>query len=241
MELNFAITEIWNNIIQTPLFWLTLTLGTYHLANKLYLKLHRPTILHPLVLAITVLVVCLLLTGTSYETYFSGTRFIHFLLGPATVALAIPLYLHVTQVKQVLLPLGAALLVGSVVAIVSAVLISKHLGASELTIRSFAPKSVTTPIAMGISEKIGGAPSLTTVLVIITGVVGAVSAGPLLALLRIHRHDARGFAIGLSSHGIGTAIAFQMSEEAGAFSGLAMGLNGVVTAILVPLLIHWLV
>lgn len=236
-----TIPQIWSYLSGTPLFWLLITLGTYHLATVLYHRLHAPPLLHPLVLAISVLVGFLLLTGTPYDVYFKGAQFIHFMLGPATVALAVPLYLHVTQVRRVLLPLGAALLIGSVVGIVSAVWIAKYLGASELTLLSFAPKSVTTPIAMGISEKIGGAPALTTVLVVLTGIVGAVCAGPLLALLRIRRDDARGFAIGLSSHGIGTAIAFQMSEEAGAFSGLAMGLNGVVTAVLVPLLIHWLI
>ena len=128
---------------------------------------------------------------------------------------------------------------GALTAIASAVGIAWLLGASRATLISLAPKSVTTPIAMGITEKMGGLPSLTAVLVVSTGIIGAVTAKYVLDFLRVREHSVRGFAVGLAAHGIGTARAFQVSEEAGAFSGLAMGLNGLATALLFPLLI-WL-
>jgi predicted murein hydrolase (TIGR00659 family) len=182
-----------------------------------------------------------MITGTEYEVYFDGAQFVHFLLGPATVALAIPLYLYSEKVKQVLLPLVVALSVGSITGVVSAVGIGRLLGASDMTLRSLAPKSVTTPIAMAVTEQTGGVPSLTAVFVILTGIVGALVGKELLDVLRIREASARGLAMGLASHGLGTARSFQMNEEAGAFSGLAMGLNGALTAVIVPLLLHWFI
>ncbi len=153
------------------------------------------------------------------------------------MALAIPLYTQLPKLRAMAFPLLAALAVGSLTATVSAVAIGKLLGASEASLLSLAPKSVTTPIAMGIAERIGGLPSLTAVLVIATGILGAVGARFIYQALGIADHAVRGFAIGVASHGIGTARAFQVSEQAGAFSGLAMGLNALLTALLVPLLI----
>lgn len=230
--------NVWGYATSAPLFWLTLTLGVYYVAERIYLKVNALPLLHPLVLSMAFLVPFLLLTGTPYETYFDGAQFIHFLLGPATVALAVPLYLYIEKVKKMLLPLGVGLVVGSFTGIVSAVGLAWALGASSATLRSLAPKSVTTPIAMGISEQVAGIPSLTAVFVIITGIVGAMVGKELLDLLRIHNPGARGFAMGLSAHGIGTARALQMSEESGAFAGLAIGLNGALTAVLVPMLSH---
>ena len=163
----------------------------------------------------------------------------HFLLGPATVALAVPLYAQLGKLRASLVPLAGALLVGAAVAVASAVGIAWLLGANRTTLLSIAPKSVTTPIAMGISEKLGGLPSLTAVLVVSTGILGAVLGKYVLDALGVREHSVRGFAIGIAAHGIGTARAFQVSEEAGAFSGLAMGLNGLVTALLFPLAL-WL-
>ena len=177
----------------------------------------------------------LTLAGTSYQTYFSGAQFIHFLLGLATVALALPLYAQFARLKAEWRSLLIALVVGSLTATVSAVAIAWALGAKKATLLSLAPKSVTTPIAMGIAEKIGGLPSLTAVLVVCTGIIGAVLARYVLDALQIADHAVRGFAVGVAAHGIGTARAFQVSEEAGAFAGLAMGLNGAITALMVPL------
>ena len=182
----------------------------------------------------------LLVTGTPYDTYFEGAQFVHFLLGPATVALALPLYNQIGKVRSKLLPLSVALVAGSATGILAPTLLAQAFSLGERTVLSLAPKSVTTPIAMGVAEKIGGAPPLTAVLVILTGVVGASIGVEVLRLLRLEGGAVQGFAIGTASHGIGTARALQVSEEAGAFSGLAMGLNGALTALLVPLLIRLL-
>jgi predicted murein hydrolase (TIGR00659 family) len=180
----------------------------------------------------------LVATDTPYETYFDGAQFVHFLLGPATVALAVPLYLHAQRLKKMWLPLLGGLVIGSITAAVSAIGIAWLLGGSTETLLSLAPKSVTAPIAMGITEKIGGLASLTAILVISTGILGAVTGPGVLSLLRIRDQAVRGFALGVASHGIGTARAFQESDESGAFSGLAMGLNGLVTALTLPVVVY---
>jgi len=165
---------------------------------------------------------------------------VHFLLGPATVALAVPLYQNRAQVREALAPMLAALMAGSATAILSAVLLARWLGASGETVKSIAPKSATTPIAMAISEQVGGLPSVTAALVIATGIIGAVIATPLLDALRIRDWRGRGLSAGVAAHGLGTARAFQVNELAGTFAGIGLALNGVATAILVPILFPWL-
>jgi predicted murein hydrolase (TIGR00659 family) len=231
------IADIWVYLAASPLLGLTITLLAYQGAYWLYRRASFNPLLNPVLLAIVMLVAALKLTHTPYQTYFDGAQFVHFLLGPATVALAVPLYAQFDRLRAALLPLGASLLAGSLTAIVSATGIAWLLGAGETTLLSLAPKSVTAPIAMGISEKIGGIPSLTAVLVIMTGVSGAMMAKYVLDALRIRDHGVRGFAVGVASHGIGTARAFQVSEQAGAFAGLGMGLNGLLTAVLMPLIL----
>lgn len=232
------IADIWVYLSASPLLGLTLTLVAYQAAYWLYQRAGFNPLLNPVLLAIVMLVAALLVTGTPYATYFDGAQFVHFLLGPATVALAVPLYLQFERLRKLALPLAGALLAGSVTAIISAVGIAWVLGAGEATLLSVAPKSVTAPIAMGIAEKIGGIPSLTAVLVIMTGVSGAMMAKYVLDALRVADHGVRGFAVGVAAHGIGTARAFQVSEQAGAFAGLGMGLNGLITAVLMPLLLY---
>ena len=239
--MNPALNEVWVYLSATPLVWLTATLLAYQLAVLAYQRSGGHPAANPVALAVALLVALLLATGTSYDTYFAGAQFVHFLLGPATVALAIPLYDQRRRLAKLWLPLLLGLLAGAVTAIVSAVAIAWALGATRETLLSLAPKSVTTPIAMGIAEKIGGLPSLTAVLVILTGITGAILARPLLDLLRITHSPTRGFAVGVAAHGIGTARAFQVSEEAGAFAGLAMGLTALVTAFVAPWLAPWLV
>lgn len=226
--------ELWVYLAASPLLGLTLTLAAYQAAWWLHQKSGGSPLANPVLLAVALLVSVLTLSGTDYLTYFDGAQFVHFLLGPATVALAIPLYAQIRRVRALALPVLAALVAGSVTAIVSAVAVGKLLGASAPTLLSLAPKSVTTPIAMGVAERIGGIPSLTAVLVIATGVLGAVGARYLFDAMKIREPAARGLAIGVAAHGIGTARAFQVSEEAGVFAALAMGLNGVLTALLVP-------
>jgi putative effector of murein hydrolase len=165
---------------------------------------------------------------------------VHFLLGPATVALAVPLYLNRAEVRRALVPMLLALLAGSATAILCAVVMAKALGASAETVVSLAPKSATTPIAMAISEQLGGLPSLTAAMVIATGIFGALVATPILDLLRIKDLRGRGFAAGVAAHGLGTARAFQVHELAGTFAGIALGLNGIATALLAPLLLRLL-
>jgi predicted murein hydrolase (TIGR00659 family) len=228
--------DVWVYLSTSPLLGLTLTLVAYQLADRLHVRAGRHPLLNPVAVAIAMIVLILWATGTAYETYFDGAQFVHFLLGPATVALAVPLHAQFAKVRRHALPIAVALLAGSLVACVSAVGIAWMLGASRETLVALAPKSATAPIAMGIAEQLGGLPSLTAVLVVSTGVLGAIVAKYVLDAVGVREHAMRGFAVGVASHGIGTARAFQLSEEAGAFAGLAMGLNGLLTAVLVPVL-----
>ncbi len=230
-------TEIWVYLSASPLLWLTATMLAYQGAFWIYRRAGMNPLANPVAIAVLGLVALLWSTDTAYPVYFEGAQFVHFLLGTATVALAVPLYANLQTLKKNLLPLGGALLAGSITAAVSAVGIGWALGASRETLLSLAPKSATAPIAMGVAEKLGGLPSLTGVLVVCTGILGAVLARGTLNALRIHDHAVRGFAVGVAAHGIGTARAFQVSEKMGAFAGLAMGLNGLLTAFLFPLLL----
>jgi len=228
--------EIWVYLAASPLLALTLTLLAYLGGLWLYRRSGENPLVNPVLIAVVAIVGLLFATRTDYRTYFDGAQFVHFLLGPATVALAIPLYRQVQQVKKSLVAILVAVISGSLTAAGSAVAIAWLLGASKETILSMAPKSVTAPVAMGIAEQIGGLPTLTAVVVILTGITGAMTATTVLRLLRIDDQRAGGLAIGVASHGIGTARAFQVGEVAGAFSGLAMGLNALATAILIPVL-----
>jgi predicted murein hydrolase (TIGR00659 family) len=232
--------ELWVYLSTTPLLGLTVTLLAYLAGRRLFEASGRNPLVNPVLVAIVLLVGLLWATDVPYRRYFEGAQFVHFLLGPATVALAIPLYRHFAEIKRNALAIVVSIAAGALAAIVSALAVGWALGASERTLLSLAPKSVTTPVAMGISESIGGLPSLTAVLVILTGIVGAVFGSHLLNALRLKDWRARGLGMGTAAHGIGTARAFQVNELAGAFSSLAMGLNALATAILVPLVIRLL-
>ena len=238
--MNPELKELWVYLSTSPLLGLTLTLVAYQIAHAVYLKAGAHPLANPVALAVALVVAVLTLTGTPYVVYFEGAQFVHFLLGPATVALAVPLHAQWPRLRKLFGASMLALAAGSITSVVSVWLIAEALGATPEVLRSLAPKSVTTPIAMGISEKIGGLPSLTAVLVILTGIVGAVMAPSLLKSTGTHDDAMRGFAMGIGAHGIGTARAFQLSETAGAFSALAMGLNGMVTSIVVPVLVNGL-
>jgi predicted murein hydrolase (TIGR00659 family) len=230
--------SLWVYLSATPLFWLTVTLGAWLLADAASRATRRNPLVNPVLIAIALVAALLMATGTDYQTYFNGAQFVHFLLGPATVALGVPLYRNLGLVRRDLLPMAASLLVGSVVAILSALGIAAAMGVPHDVLVSLAPKSVTAGIAMAVSQSLGGIPSLTAALVIITGIIGAIVVTPLMNALRIRDYAARGFAVGLASHGIGTARAFAVSSVAGTFAGIAMGLNAVVTALLVPVLMR---
>jgi len=232
--------RLWVYLQTTPLFWLTATLAAFFVADAIARRARRNPVVNPVLIAVALVAVLLKISGTDYQTYFNGAQFVHFLLGPATVALAVPLYRNLELVRQNLLAMLAALIVGAVTAIVSAVGIAAALGAPKVVLVSLAPKSVTAAVAMAVSENLGGLPPLTATLVIATGIIGAVVVTPLMNALRIRDFAARGFAAGLASHGIGTARAFTVDPVAGVFAGVAMGLNAVVTPALVPLILPWL-
>jgi predicted murein hydrolase (TIGR00659 family) len=232
------IARIWVYLSATPLLWLSATLVAYQAGAWIFVRSGRRALLNPVPIAVAILIALLVATGTRYETYFDGAQFVHFLLGPATVALAVPLFQNRAYIRRALLPILAALVAGSVTAIVTAVVTARLLGARTETLLSLAPKSVTTPVAMAISEQAGGLPSLTAAFVIATGICGAVIQTPLLNLLGVRDYRARGFAAGMSAHGLGTARAFEVDEVAGTFAGLALALNGLVTSLLVPLVLR---
>lgn len=214
---------------------LALTLGAYATALAMARRFGRRPLLNPTLLAILLVGAVLLGMGAEYQRYFADARPIHLLLGPAVVALAVPLWRHLPALQARAVPLLLALGAGSLVAIASAPLIAALLGVSGPALVSLAPKSATTAVSMGISAEIGGEPAVTAVVTILAGITGAVVAGPWLDLLRIRDPIARGFGMGLASHGIATARAFEESEAAGTAAGLAMGLNAVATSLLVPL------
>jgi len=234
-------SSLWVYLAATPLFWLTVTLVAWLAADGLSRWSGRNPLVNPVLIAIMLVGALLRATATDYRSYFDGAQFVHFLLGPATVALGVPLYRNFPMVRRNLLPMLAALVAGSAVAVVSAVGIAAALGVPRAVLVSLAPKSVTAGIAMALSERLGGIPSLTAALVITTGILGAIMVTPLMNALGIRDYAARGFAVGLASHGIGTARAFSVDPVAGTFAGIAMGLNALVTAVLVPLLLPWLI
>ncbi|MFD1941351.1 LrgB family protein [Paradevosia shaoguanensis] len=232
--------SLWVYLSSQPLLWLVVTLWAWVAADRIALLARRAPIVNPVLIAILIVSAILAATSTPYAVYFEGAQFVHFLLGAATVSIAIPLVRNRSVVRANLLPLLAALIVGSMVAIISVIVLGRIFGLPHDVLVAMAPKSVTAPVAMGIAEKLGGEPSLTAVLVILTGVLGAVVVTPLMNAFRIRDYAARGFAVGLASHGIGTARAFVVDPLAGTFAGIAMGLNAILTSILTPILVHWL-
>lgn len=231
------VETLWVYLAERPLLWLTATIAAYVVADWIARRFDRHPLLNPVVIAATLIVLVLHLTGTSFATYFEGAQFVHFMLGPATVALAVPLAENRNVVRRSLVPIAIALAAGSAVAIASAVGIGLLFSLPREVLLSLAPKSVTTPIAMGIAERLGGIPSLTAVLVIATGIIGAIAVTPLMNVLKIRDYAARGLAAGVAAHGIGTARAFQVDGKAGTFAGIGMALNGLLTALLAQLLL----
>jgi predicted murein hydrolase (TIGR00659 family) len=227
-------SDIWSYLSRGPLLWLTATLLAYAAGDACFRAANRLPLVNPVLVAVAILGTLLWATATPYATYFEGAQFVHFLLGPATVALAVPLALNLPRLRRAALPVAAALLAGSLTSIVTALAIARAFGADAALLATLAPKSATAPVAIGISENLGGSPTLTAVLVILTGITGAVIATPLLNLLRLKDWRARGCATGVASHGIGTARAFQVNPTAGAFAGLGMALNAILTALLAP-------
>lgn len=237
---NPALQELWVYLATEPLLWLTATLVAYQLGLFAQKRAAGSPLLNPVLIAVILLMALLALSGISYQTYFAGAQFVHFLLGTATVGLALPLWREGARLARRAVPLMTALLCGSTTAVASALGLAWALGASRETLLSLAPKSVTAPIAMGVSEQIGGLPSLTAALVLLTGAIGAIFATVTLDLIGVRNWRARGLAVGTAAHGIGVARAFQVNPVAGAYAGLAMGLNGLITALALPLLARFI-
>jgi len=232
--------QLWIYLSSTPLFGLTATIATYVVAQLASERVGGAPWANPVLWSVAAIGVFLVATRTPYPTYFAGAQFIHFLLGPAVVALAWPLWLRGGEVRRRGVALTIAALLGGGAAAGSAVLLATWLGMPLEIIRSLAPKSVTAPVAMGIAERIGGVPALSAVFAVLTGMVGALSAKYLFDGLRIGSYAVRGFALGTSSHGIGAARAIQVDEDAGAYAGIALGLQVLLASILMPLVFRWL-
>lgn len=226
--------SLWVYLSRSPLLWLTVTLLVYAVTDAVSVATNRHPLANPVLHAMWIIGMLLLLTQTAYAAYFAGAQFIHFLLGPATVALAVPLYENRKRALASILPMLAALFVGSLVSVASILLLAEIAGLPRNVILALAPKSVSVGAAMGISASLHADPSLTAIAAILTGVMGAIIVTPLLNTTGVTDYRARGFAAGLAAHGIGTARAFQVDDVAGAFSAMAMSLNALATSFLVP-------
>ena len=236
--------ELWVYLSATPLFGLTATLVVYVLAQAAYARLRQAAWANPVFWTVLVIAAVLLATGVPYPTYFAGAQFIHFLLGPAVVALAWPLWQRRSELRQRWGRLLLAALAGGATTIGSAVALGWAVGLPAEVLLSLAPKSVTAPVAMGIAEKIGGIPALAAVFAVMTGLTGALAGKYLFDFCRIPLDEAgwaaRGFALGTVSHGIGAARAMQVNADAGAYAGLALGLQVVLVSLLLPLIFRLL-
>ncbi len=228
------VVELWIYLASTPLFGLTATLLAYVAAQALYERLGQPPWASPVLWSVIAIGAVLLLTGTPYPTYFAGAQFVHVLLGPAIVALAWPLWQRRAELRS----RGAALLVaafiGGAAAALSAIVLARLAGLPESVVMSLAPKSVTAPVAMGIADRVGGIPALAAVFAVLTGVIGALSGKSLFDRLGLSDWRIRGFALGTVAHGIGTARAIQVNADAGAYAGLALGLQVLIASLLMP-------
>lgn len=230
----------WQALTHHPLFGIGITLGAYQLAMAAYERT-RWVFLQPVLVSMLTVIGILLLSGLSFAEYKNSVAALTLLLGPATVALAVPLYLNLRRIRQLFWPIVITLALAGTFATVMGVGLAWVFGAEHIMLMSMAPKSVTSPIAMLVADQIGGIAALAAVFVMITGVIGAIVGPSVLRLCRVHHPAAQGLALGITAHAVGTARALQDSDEAGAFAALAMSLMGVITAVLLPLAIALLV
>lgn len=228
--------EAWEAALESPVFAIAITLAAYELSRRVWERLGRPALLNPVLVSIVVIGLALWLTGVDYGTYADGSAPITLLLGPATVALAWPMHRELALVRQAALPVIAAVVLATGVAVVAAYAVTALAGGPEELALSMAPKTTTTPVALALAEEIGGVPALTAVLTVVTGVLGAALGPPLLDLARVRDPRVRGLAVGTSAHGIGTAGIMHEGRTAAAFAGLAMALATLSTSVWVPLL-----
>jgi len=225
-----------NALLAMPIFWLAATLLVFEGADMISRRSGRHPLCHPVLLATPPLIGLLLLTGTAYPTYYGATQVLSFLLGPAVVGLAVPIWQRRGLIRRLALPIGLALFAGAITAIVSMVGILVLFGAPRAILASAAPRATTTPVAMDMAAQLGGVPSLAAAIVLFAGIIGAMTATPLFNALKIRDYRARGFAVGVSAHGFGAARAFQVDSTAGAFASLGLALNAVATCLLLSVL-----
>jgi len=212
---------------------LAFTLGIYFGAGWVYQKT-KFALLHPVFVTIAIIIAILLIFNIDYLTYQKGSHLIDFMLGPSVVALGYSLYTQIANIKEHAVSILTALFVGSITGIGSVLILAKMLGTSKILAVTLAPKSVTTPIAMAISERFGGIPSLTAVVVIAIGIVGGIAGPWILRVLKVDSKIAIGLALGASAHGLGTARAMELGAIEGAIGGLAIGIMGLMTALIAP-------
>ncbi|MEJ0050704.1 MAG: LrgB family protein [Methylovirgula sp.] len=229
------ILDVWTPLAPSPLVWIVLTIGAYLGGCWLQRRVGGAAYANPVLFAVVVVGLVVLATGTSYSTYFGGAQFINFLLGPATVALAVPLARNFHHIRRNLASIGVALAAGSVTAIISGIFIVHMLGGSRATALSMAPKSVTTPIAMAVSTEIGGDPALTAALAMVGGILAAIVGEKMLKGLRVADWRAHGLAAGVAGSGVAAAQAASLDGLAAAFAALGIALNGLMTALILPL------
>jgi predicted murein hydrolase (TIGR00659 family) len=227
---------MFNQLMAQPLIPLTLTLGVFAAATFVSSWSKGHPFANPVLISVCTLILLLSITQTPYEQYFAGAQFIHLLLGPATVGLAVPLFRRLHRVRTAALPVLVGIGAGSASGVLSIVVITWALGGQETLATSLVTKSVTAPVSMAIAPQIGGMPSLAAIFSVLTGMIGAAFGPALLNRLGIEDNLQRGLAMGTASHGQGTARILQESEEAGAFSALAMGLTALAMALLLPVL-----
>ncbi|CAH0991860.1 Inner membrane protein YohK [Sinobacterium norvegicum] len=227
-------------IIDSPLFALVLTLGVFQLSQVLYLRCGKRLLLHPMLISVAVIATTIWLLEIDYQRYFVANEILYYMLGPATVALALPLYLQFKHIRALWKQLLVVIVLGASAAVAFAVGIAWLFGGTLETMISMAPKSVTTPIAMGLSEELGGMVQLAAGAVIVTAIAGILFSPLVFKVLRIKDERIQGLTLGLIAHGLGTARAFELSQTAGAFSSLALGLTGLFTAIFLPVAVAWL-
>jgi len=230
-----SFVELWVYLSATPLFGLTSTLVVYLAAHAVYQRLGQPPWANPVLWSVLALASLLALSGTPYPTYFSGAQFIHFLLGPAVVALAWPMWQRRAELRRRPVALLTAALAGGMAAAGSAAGLGWMLGLPAPVIASLAPKGTTAPVAMGVADALGGVAALAAVFAVLTGLIGAVIAKYLFDALRLRQPEVRGFALGTASHGIGAARAWQVHPAAGAYAALALGLQVLLASLLLPL------
>lgn len=222
-------------LLNSPLFALTLSLGCFKLGQWLYIRSRHFPLLHPTVFGACMVGLILPVLELDYQQYLQGNQLLLLLLGPATVALAIPLYQQLSLIRALFLPIVLTIVIGGSFAAISALGIAYAMGASTETLLSLSPKAVTTPIAIAIVNEIGGLPTLASGAVVFTAAIGIAMCVPLFRLLGIRDPRIWGFCMGLNAHGMGTSRAFELNATAGAFSSLAMCLNGSFSAVVIPL------